>query len=64
MYGGVQSVIQQVNQFDESSAVNTAYLGKVNMKKEDAFKAQEQFILTDHSSRNIIRWHKMQYTTR
>ena len=33
-YEGFQREIHQVRQFDESSAVNTKYLGSVNMKKK------------------------------
>ena len=46
-YEGVQAGIHQVSQFDEPSAVSTTYLGKVNMSRKDAFREQEQYLLTD-----------------
>ena len=49
-YEGVKAVVHQVDQFDESSALSTIYLGKVNMIKEDNLKAQKEFLLTDNST--------------
>ena len=49
-YKSVLPKIYQISQFDESSAVRTTYLGNINMKKEDAFKVQWKFLLTDQSS--------------
>ena len=42
-YEGVQSWIHQVSQFDDSSAVNTTYLGKTDKTSKNFIKAQEQF---------------------
>ena len=50
MYESVQAYIHQVGQFDESIAVGTTYLGKVEMQREDSLKAQEQFSLADQST--------------
>ena len=46
-YESVQVEVHKVSQFDGLSAVSTPYLGKVNVARENAFKAQEQFSLTD-----------------
>ena len=46
-YEGVHAEIHQVSQFDESSAVRTTYLSKVNMLRKNAPMAQEHFTLTD-----------------
>ena len=44
---GVQAVIHQVSPFDESCAVSTTYMSKIDMPIEDAFRAQEQVSHTD-----------------
>ena len=49
-YEGVQPEIHHISQFNESSALNTAYYSKDNMSREDALKAQDQFSLTDQST--------------
>ena len=49
-YKGAQAQMHQVSQFDESSDLSTTYLNKVEMSREDALKAQEQFSLVDQST--------------
>ena len=44
-----QSEIHQVSQFHESHAVSQTYLGEANMRRQNTFRAQEQFSLTDQS---------------
>ena len=49
-YEGVQAEMHQVGQYDESSALNITYVGKVEMSREDALKALEQLSLTYQST--------------
>ena len=53
-YEDVQAEIHQVSQSGESSAACTIYLGKVEMSREDALKAQHQFSLTDQSTKWVL----------
>ena len=49
-YESVQEEIHQIRKFDESTTISTISLGRVNMSREDAMKAQGQFVLTDQST--------------
>ena len=42
-YDGVQAEISQVTSFDESTDLSTTYLGKTDMTREYAIKAEEKF---------------------
>ena len=45
MYEGGQTEIHQVGEFDESNAVSTTYLRKVNMTREDVLRQKNNFQL-------------------
>ena len=38
MYESVQEEMHRVSDFDETSSASTAYLGKVNMTRDESFK--------------------------
>ena len=49
-YEGAQAWKHQVSRFDDSSAVNTTYLGKTDKTRKHVIKAREQFSIMDHST--------------
>ena len=62
-----QAEIHHVSQlFDNSSAISTTYLGRIEISREDAFKAQEQFSLTDQSITvgTLTKCYRLQNTSR
>ena len=53
-YGGIQAEISQVqvNSFDESTNLSTTYLGKSDVTREQAIKAQERFPISGQGYTN------------
>ena len=48
-YEDVQAWINQVSQFDDSSAVSTKYIGETETTRKNVIKVQEQFSIMDYS---------------
>ena len=47
MYKGIQSEILNTTRFDENSDLSTTYLGKSDRSKNDKFKAEESFQISE-----------------
>ena len=51
-YDGVQAELSQVTSFDESTDLNTTYLGKTDMTREYVIKAKEKFPISGQGYTN------------
>ena len=51
-YDGIQAEISQVNSFDESTDLSTTYLGKTDVTREQAIKAEEIFPISGQGYTN------------
>ena len=51
-YDGIQPEISQVNSFDESTDLSTTYLGKTDVTREQAIKAEERFPISGQGYTN------------
>ena len=49
-YEGVQAQIHQVSQFDDSNAVSTTYLDRIERARWEIIKCQELFLIKDQST--------------
>ena len=51
-YDGIQAEISQVTSFDESTDLNTTYIGKTDVTREQAIKAEERFLISGQGYTN------------
>ena len=51
-YDGIQAEISQVNSFDDSTDLSTTYLGKTDVTREQAIKAEERFPISGQGYTN------------
>ena len=61
-YNGVQAEISQVTSFDESTDLNTTYLGKTDMTRDYVIKAEEKFPISGHGYTSDMLMDKTEYT--
>ena len=47
VYEDVFAEVVTTNKFDENVDLNTTYLGKVDMKREDIMRAEESFAISE-----------------
>ena len=47
MYEGIQSEILNTSRFDKNSGLNTTYLGKPDISKNNKIKAEESFPISE-----------------
>ena len=65
-YEGVQAKLHQISQMDESSALGTICLGKVERSSKDAIEAEDNFSVTVQITtiRTFTGWYRLQITYR